>query len=73
MLNITAQNNFANSNINSYKIKFNNYDGIFDGYEVKKIGKNQFFCVGDNIFNSYDSRNYGLINFESVVGLIRKK
>jgi len=32
------------------------------------LKENEFFVLGDNINNSYDSRNYGPISYEQILG-----
>ena len=49
--------------INSVEQKYYIYDG-------KNIEYNQVFVLGENTYNSVDSRNYGPIDIELIVGKI---
>ena len=50
------------------------YKTIDDGIDKKKtvLGKDEFYVIGDNIDNSYDSRFYGTIKKEQIIGKVIK-
>ncbi|MDP3881247.1 MAG: signal peptidase I [bacterium] len=37
------------------------------------LGENEYFVLGDNRSNSFDSRNWGALNEDDIVGLVRLK
>ena len=53
--------------INSVEQKYYIYDGKNIEYDIEP---NQVFVLGDNTYNSVDSRNYGPIDIELIVGKI---
>lgn len=46
--------------------------GILDLSEII-LSDNEFFCVGDNVNHSSDSREFGPVNFESIKYIVKKK
>jgi len=47
-------------------------DGSPDDYEAYTLGENEYFCVGDNRYNSHDSRDWNDSDNSNDVGPIKK-
>lgn len=57
--------------LNNSLVKYEHY--IFFGntnYSVYTVGRNQYFVLGDNIPVSEDSREFGLINEDDIIGQV---
>ena len=53
--------------VNNYKISNIQYEGAETVYTLKK---DEYYVVGDNSKNSYDSREYGPIKLDQIKGVI---
>lgn len=47
--------------------------GETNGLVDKKLGPEEYFVLGDNRYNSFDSRNWGPVSKKDIVGLARFK
>ncbi|SER79289.1 signal peptidase I [Isobaculum melis] len=61
--------------INHQKVEDPYHEGnenftLYETAEVMVIPPNQYFVLGDNRKNSYDSRSYGLINQSDLIGIV---
>ena len=45
-------------------------DNDIDKSVIIELNKDEYFVVGDNYGDSYDSRNYGCINEQSIIGKV---
>lgn len=60
--------------VNDVEMPNNSTDGkypYFTYYEETYVGSNELFVVGDNQNNSIDSRRYGCITTNDVIGIVR--
>ena len=64
---------FKKINYNTFKLKSikrkDGYEASFeDGYDEYKLGKNQYFMLGDNSNSSLDSRYWGPVPRQNIIG-----
>lgn len=60
----------GNLYVDNMKIEENYAVKDNDNYGPVKVGKGEFFCLGDNRQNSRDSRFWGMVNVRNVIGRV---
>ena len=68
---ITIENNEISVNGRQLQEKYLSPNIKTAGSFDIKLGEDEYFVLGDNRYNSFDSRNWGLLRRDKIIGLVR--
>lgn len=58
-----------NKKINTERMRWSSLMRIRSRYHVQQLGPNEYFVLGDNINRSHDSRYFGTVDSEDLIGI----